>query len=565
MLLISLLIYIGLYQIIHNFYINQTTNNLTKETILLKELINRELYKNSDPLNKIIKKIDEKLDTRITVIDLSGIVLADSRKEFTKMENHKHRPEIVKALQTGFGTATRYSKTLKQYMLYVAMSIGQNTNTIGIIRTSIPLKDINTIIFLYRRQLIFFLMIVILIGFIISLFLSKKFVSPIIRLSNASKMIAKGNFDFPLLPTKHRSKEIKILETNFENMKEQLKTMFVEIQREKEEFKSVISSVSEIIIILDKNGKILSTNNSFNEFFRTTQTIGKYYWEVFRMPKIAKYIDKAKEKRKHITREVELNDKVFLCSINYIKANMGYIIILNDLTEIRQLSEIKKDIITNVSHELNTPLTTINGYVETILDEKLPNHIKDYLVIVQKNVDRLKRLTTDLLKLSEVDREDYQLDLQKINLNDLITEIIPNFDNFLKKKNLKIKLKPQKAPLYIDGDYSKLEEVFINLIDNAIKYSNGGGTIKIITENTMQGVIVRISDNGIGIPHKDLDRIFERFYVVDKSRSKKNGGTGLGLSIVRHILLMHNATISVTSEENKGTTFIILFPIFFIK
>jgi two-component system phosphate regulon sensor histidine kinase PhoR len=268
-------------------------------------------------------------------------------------------------------------------------------------------------------------------------------------------------------------------------------------------------------------------------------------------------MQKVKETKKNKVREIEIEDRIFLVSLSYVKESKDIIGLMHDLTEYKMLNRIKKDFVYNVSHELKTPLTSIKGFAETLLSNKEFN--ANYIKIIKKNTDRMIQIVKDLLTLSDLEIKQ-GLNEENLDIRKPIDNAMVIVENKAKEKGLKLSKEFDGNNFQVLGDKFKLEQLFINLLDNAVKYTNKG-EIKIkcreIKEKNRINVI--IEDTGIGIPQKHINRIFERFYVVDKSRSRKKGGTGLGLSIVKHIVLLHNAEMDVKSKKNKGTKFMITF------
>ena len=256
---------------------------------------------------------------------------------------------------------------------------------------------------------------------------------------------------------------------------------------------------------------------------------------------------------------LELNNRIFLCSATSLKSKEEIVLVFHDITEIKEIEKMKRDFVANVSHELRTPLTAIKGFVETLLDEEKDLNKKHYLKIIQRHTDRLINIVKDLLLLSQLEERRSKLEIEDVNLKRLLEDISKMFIEKIKQKKLKLKIEIQKDLPLVKADPFKLEQMFINLIDNAIKYTDKG-EIKISIEQIDNLIKIVVADTGIGISEKHLSRIFERFYVVDKSRSRRYGGTGLGLSIVKHVVLLHNGKIEVKSKKNKGTKFTIYLP-----
>ncbi len=556
---LTILISIFSFKIIKENYIKTLTNNLKKiNQILNTKFLPLMLKNDSLNIDKMAKNIGKKIRTRITVIATNGIVLGDSEKNPEDMENHKWRPEIKKALQGYGGSSIRFSRTVKAYMLYVATPIMSNNSIIGVVRTSLFLKNINLLLIKLKNQILKIALIIIFISLIGAIFLSRTLSKPIKILVNSVKKVGEGNFDIKIFLK--RKDEIKELADNFNYMTVKIKKLFSEVTAEKEELNSIISSIKEGLMVLDKEGKIILANSSFYEVVKNTSITGKFYWEILRNNDFDKLINKVKNEKNNLSEIIKINEKDFLCGISFLSTKNQIIAIFYNVTEKKNIEKMKRDFVSNVSHELKTPLTAIKGFIETLLSMEKDEEKEHYLGIIDKHTERLINIVNDLLLLSELDKYEHTVEMKEIDIVRIIKSVIRMFDKKVKEKSLHIKLRvDEKIPL-IKGDTFKIEEMFINLIDNSIKYTNKGEII-ISIKKMDKFLKIEIEDTGIGIPEKDIDRIFERFYVVDKSRSRKMGGTGLGLSIVKYIVLLHKGKISVKSEQGKGTVFMIELPL----
>ena len=347
-------------------------------------------------------------------------------------------------------------------------------------------------------------------------------------------------------------------------MTNKLKNYFEELKYEKEELESIITSTRDGIIVVDNSGKIVRSNQSFSKNVGIKSVFGKYYWEIIRDSELTNFIKNNSKKNNTIktslVKEIVFNNKTLLCSMNQLLSNNGYVFIFYDITDLKNLENIKKDFVSNVSHELRTPLTAIKGFTETLLEEERNKNKLKYLEIINKHTERLINIVSDLLILSQLEQEKIdEITIERFDLIPLTLNIINIFEERLSNKNININVETNDKSLFIESDPFKIEQIIINLVDNAIKYTDNGDIIVKLSDNE-QKINIEITDSGIGIPEKDQARIFERFYVVDKSRSKKNGGTGLGLSIVKHDVLLLNGEISVKSRLDNGTTFTIILP-----
>ena len=556
-LALSILVFFFSFRTIRYHYINALTLDLKNLAYTLKlkvlPLIEEKDFKKLDSL---AKEIGKNIKTRITIIAPSGKVLADSEKDPRLMENHNDRPEVKQSKEKGFGKSLRFSTTVKEEMLYVAIPIKSKEKFLGVLRVSLFLKDINKLLNKLKVRIFGIVIFITFLSLLGAFSFSKNLSHPLKKLALASKKLADG--DFSARVSFKRDDEIGELADSFNKMCEELKYLFDTLTLEQKELNSIISSLEEGLLVLDKNGKIILFNENFKRFVQINPE-GKFWWEVLRNPKIPQLIEKAKEEKRISSQELELNEKVFLTSFVFMTSKEEMIIVLHDITEFKKLEKIKKDFVINVSHELRTPLTAIKGYVET-LEEEVKGSAKHYLEIIKKHTERLINIVGDLLLLSELEEKELFQIKEKVNLEEIVKDIFKIFTQKAKEKSLELNLVCE-GRCVIKGDPFKLEQMFINLIDNAIKYTEKG-EVSVLLKRTDKEIIVKVKDTGIGIPKEHLDRIFERFYVVDKSRSKKLGGTGLGLSIVKHIVLLHNGKIDVKSTPGKGTEFIITFPIY---
>jgi two-component system phosphate regulon sensor histidine kinase PhoR len=287
--------------------------------------------------------------------------------------------------------------------------------------------------------------------------------------------------------------------------------------------------------------------------------IGKFYWELLKDKNVNKLIKRILETGERNSIEIQRMNEYFICTANKLDNNNEILVLFYDITEIKKLENVKKDFLVNVSHELRTPLTVIKGYLETI-DENIDDNNKKYVSIIQNHTNRLINIVSDLLAISSLEGKSINMEVTDINIESLLHSTKFSFEQRLKEKGLSLSINIDPTIESFKGDEFKMEQVFINLIDNAIKYTESGGIVVNVI-NQQSHIKFEFIDSGIGIPEGDLDRIFERLYTVDKSRSRQMAGTGLGLSIVKHIVMLHNGKITVESELNKGSKFTLLLPV----
>jgi len=540
-------------------YIKQSKEDLYKISVALYNnfklfLINKEFQK----INKLCKSYGKRAGIRVTIIRADGLVLGDSYKDPKEMENHINRPEIQEALKKGHGSSIRYSTTLGKYLLYYAIPIKDKKKTIGFLRVSLFLEKMEVFLNRVKHNMINLAIILFICTSFIALILSRSLTKPIEEMVKGVSEIAKGNFKVRL---SHSAKgELSYLSSHINRMAEQLEWLFDELAKEKEELEAIIEGIQAGLVVINKEGIILRANKNFRNIVQKDEIENRLYWEVLREPELSRFFNQLKESTKNIIKELSIKGKPYLCSATFIEKNEKIIMIFHDMTPIKEMERLKKDLVTSVSHELKTPLTAIKGYVETLLEDMGSDEEKSYyLNVINRHVDRLSNIINDLLFLSFLETKK-ELYIEEVDLEALIKKISELFFSKIKEKDLEFKVEIDPNARFIYADEFKLEQAIINLIDNAIKYTEKGYVSIIIRSEDHDKISIIIKDTGIGIPKEHVPYIFERFYVVDKSRSRATGGTGLGLSIVKHVIQLHKGNIRVETRVGKGTAFIITLP-----
>ncbi|MDP1853710.1 MAG: ATP-binding protein [Candidatus Omnitrophota bacterium] len=361
-------------------------------------------------------------------------------------------------------------------------------------------------------------------------------------------------------------KQILGLKESLEDRDSQIR----DLERQAASLRRVLASMAEGVIILDKDTRIISLNSSAEKIFGISEkeVLGKLFLAVVPNNDISELISKVLNKREFVSQELTLVwpiQRTFQVNASLIPEEDGAInrclLVIHDISEIRRLEKVRSDFVANVSHEIKTPLTSIKGFVETLLEGALEDkeNAKHFLNIIQDHANRLDNLVSDLLSLSFLESKEIVLEKQKVDLGRLASDILSGFRSQLRKKSIEIR-NELPSGLSITADRDKLGQVFTNLIDNAVKFNREKGIIRIYSQDLDNKVKLIVEDNGLGIPVKDIPRIFERFYRVDKARSHEMGGTGLGLSIVKHIIELHDGTVGVESTEGIGSKFFFILP-----
>ena len=508
-------------------------------------------------LEGFLKEHGKKIGARLTVIDPAGVVKADSERDPADMEGHRFRPEISEALAGRVGRSLRYSSTLKTRMLYVALPLERDGRIEGVLRLSLFVRDIDVLLKAIRRDIGRAVGIIIVLSIFGAFLFSWNLTQPMRRLIRASRQVAAG--DFSAAVKVRSSDEWRDLATNFNDMTAKVKRLFDDLKKRKEELDNIMASMKDGLIVLDGTGMIVLANRSAKEIIGLEALEGRSFWEVIRLTEFVDLISRVKEEKKSRLAEVVFGEKNILCRAAFLPVQEGVVVTLNDITEIQNLARIKKEFVLNVSHELRTPLTAIKGYAET-LEEETDVRTRSYAETIIRHTDRLIRIVEDLISLATLEEKDLAYEPERVSLKEIAENVVKIFVPKAAEKNLRLQLETAPDLPPIDGDPFRIEQIFVNLIDNAVKYTEKG-SVRVRLEKVEGGIVAEVVDSGIGIPEKDQSRVFERFYVVDKSRSRKTGGTGLGLSIVKHIVLLHGGRIDLKSSPGTGSTFRVFLPI----
>lgn len=511
-----------------------------------------------EELDAFVKKFAGNINTRITVVDREGVVLADSDEDPKVMNNHRFRPEISTAIQGKTGRSLRFSNTVGADMLYIGLPIVRNGEISEVLRVSLYARDINRLYSGLRLNIWRSIIILSLLSLAGAFFFSRSLSQPIKKMKLASEKIAGGDFGTRVfLKNRH---ELKDLADGLNAMTDRIQNLFNEMSQKKEELNSILSSIADGLLAIDKQGKILFSNSIFLDIFQAENPDGKFYWEAIRDREFNDFIKEVQRDKKSMTLELGRSGRQLMCSAVHLSMREEIVISVHDLTETRRVEKIKKDFISNVSHELRTPLTAIKGFVETLKDE-VDEKYQNYVEVIDRHTNRLINIVKDLLLLSELEEGATKLEFERVDFNSMIKSILKIFDQKIEQKDLSIQVHTDPDFPAIQGDPFKLEQMVINILDNAVKYTEKGRIEIFLKKENKDKISIAVQDTGIGISKDHLPRIFERFYVVDKSRSRKLGGTGLGLSIVKHISLLHNGKVNVESARGVGTRVTVILPV----
>ncbi len=507
---------------------------------------------------------------RITVLTPDGVVLGDSQPLTAKTPDVSIRPELLAAMKGSIGTSVRYSFFLNRDVVYVAVPVTNNGQITGIVRTSDATKRLSRVF--EGSYLKFFIMVLLMLGaaLIVALLLANGVRRPINEIRDATLRFADGDLQYKVVPG--GSKEIAELASALNHMVEDLRERLDIMTTERNELESLLGEMVEAVIVVDKKKRIVRMNQTSGKIFQTNfaQASGKDILEAIRNRSLNQFVTRTLASPAPIEEELTVignPDRVLQAHGTQISDPQGKpsgaLIVLNDISRLKNIDQIRKDFVANVSHELKTPVTSIKGFLETLKDGAIddPDAAERFLNIAIKHTDRLTTIIEDLLKLSRVEQEADRgaMKFEKGSVGDAIQSVAKFLEVMAQEKGIRIIVECDYA-LQINMNRPLFEQALSNLVDNAIKYSGPDSDVLISARRVDEDVIIEVKDKGCGIPNDQLPRIFERFFRVDKARTRDTGGAGLGLSIARHIINLHSGGIEASSGIGQGSVFTIHIP-----
>jgi len=577
-LAIIILLSVGFFlyssNLLRDFYVSSLDKVMEQKTQTLTRLL--PWQESPGSLDAVCRALADELGVRITVIGQDGTVIGDSDEPAASLENHGSRPEVIEAFSRGTGSAVRYSSSAKHDLFYRAYRQTDGPRQ-RIVRVAVSFNEVENVTASLGRTLLLGVLLCSLLGLAAAYFFSRRVSNRINRLAEFSKSVADGRFAQPVLP-RIGDDELDVLEQNLREMSLKIRDNINELKSEKEKLDSILRCMVEGLVVIDSKGRVLLINEQAKTMFAVTdeQIRDGSFVEISRSPAIHRILREVLTfdfSRDTYSKRISLEDgrwlRVNAVSLrNGTERPSGSILVLHDITEIQHLETVRSDFVANVSHELRTPLTAIRGYVETLLHNPPadPADAKQFLTIIDRHSERLSRLTEDLLIISDLESGARKLTFKPVEAGQLVQRVLEVFWDRAAKKNVTLTyVLPAELPMIL-GDYDRLQQLFINLVDNAVKYTPSGGTVTITGRRVDSGthaeaeVEIAVTDTGAGISEKDLPRLTERFYRVDKARSRELGGTGLGLAIVKHIVQAHGGELKIESALNKGTTVRVFLP-----
>ena len=523
---------------LHAYFTDVQFNQLRVETALAAHALTNEGISYFD-------KLDDTMDCRITWIAYDGTVLYDNRLDSVNMENHLAREEVLSAFLHGYGQSARYSDTLLERFIYAAELLPDGT----VLRLSTSQNSILNLVLGMSHYIIVVVAVAVALSYLLAKRLSRSIVRPLNELDLNDPM---SNRDY---------EEIVPLLRRLDSQQDQLRSQDTELKRKQKEFNTVTRALSEGLVLLNSGGTILSINPAAARLLEVTPNCaGADFAVANRNPEIAALVEKAMGGEK-AEQTITLKAGAFLTAARPVRSEgslIGVALLLVDMTQKHQAEQLRREFTANVSHELKTPLHAISGYAELMKSGLvLPEDTVHFSEKIYSEAKRMIRLVEDILRLSRLDEGSADMQWATVDLYEAAQKAVQELSAPAELAKVAVKLEGESAP--INGIPQLLSAILFNLIDNAVKYNHPGGSIAVKVENRENTVVLTVADTGIGIPAEHQERIFERFYRVDKSHSKEVGGTGLGLSIVKHAALILKAKLELKSTEGKGTTVTVTF------
>lgn len=521
----------------------------------------------SDNLESWAKDAGARAQARVTFITPSGVVRADSQHDPETMENHAGRPEIREALSQGMGSSIRHSATLDRDLCYLALSFNYHGEPGYVLRLAVPLEDLQSSVSEIRRRILAASILAALLAVVVALIFTNSFTRRIERLrtfaGNLVNASAAGGIETGA------NDELGALAQSLASTGRQLRELLDRLSVESARREAILASMAEGVLAVNKEMRVTFCNEFFLRALGRSAPVPENtpLVELAREPELRDLLERVLSSGAPMRHRLQLGSaegRMFEVHVTpvLVPSYHGAIAVLHDITDLERLERVRKDFVANVSHELRTPLTAIRGYAETLLEGALedPENNRKFLEIIQAHAIRLNNIASDLLTLSELESGKKPAEPETLEVTAAIQAAIRTIESEARLRDVRIDW-GKKDPAEVRGDRTRLEQALINLLDNAVKFNRPGGEVRLESSVADGRVRIVVADNGIGIPSEDQARIFERFYRVDKARSREMGGTGLGLSIVKHVVERMGGTVTVESQLGKGSMFTLFLPL----
>jgi two-component system phosphate regulon sensor histidine kinase PhoR len=509
---------------------------------------------------------------RITVIEASGKVLADSQSNPAQMDNHGNRPEVREALHAGTGTSVRFSSTLSQKELYVAYRVPPRNAAAVVLRVALPIQEVSAGFRPVQLELLLVSLIPFGLALMLGYFLTRSLTQRIGQIQEFSEKIAHGNLSARVKGI--TQDELGKLALSLNATADEMQRFVTELGEERNRVTAILEGVRAGILATDSEGRVTLMNPALARVLQleSKDGVGKKILEIVRNVELKQVFDRVLEEKKEADATISINlatprvfEVVAVPLDESLPVPTGVVAVLHDITRLKELEAIRRDFVANVSHELRTPLTSIRGFAETLLEGGIEDkkNNRRFVEIIKTHAVHLSELTKELLTLATLESDGFSLNYQIWNLKALVHDVVESTKSLAAQKSQTIEMNLAEDLPDLRADHDRIRQVLVNLLDNAIKFSPEESHVFVQADLTpgKDAVALQVRDNGIGIPSAEIPRIFERFYRVDKARSRDQGGTGLGLAIVKHIVEAHRGRIEVRSSLGQGSEFTILLPL----
>jgi len=526
----------------------QIERNLKQKTLMFAHRVETD---RQHSLADITSQEGQAAGARATVIDPTGKVLADSEADPSRMENHAHRREFVSALAGEVGVDERNSQSLGVPFVYVAAPVSG-----GAVRLAYPLPEIETTDRPLNMALFWGSLTAFVFAVVVAAVASQYVGRRLQRIVNFAERVAAGDLSARIAST--ATDEIGQVASALDKTTHRVEESYARVQTSQRELETLLNSMQDAVIAVDDDGRVQWANRGMDRLLLRAPRLNAPLIDSVRDPDFLAAIQEAA--RDQVVTSARSNTIAPGRTFDVTAAPMpggGAVAVLRDLTETERMEKTRRDFIANVSHELRTPLTSIQGYTETLLDSPLAdNHVRDFLEIIRKNAARMSRLTEDLLTLARVESGEHRFGIQRVSAEELLQDALESFREVARSYGVELVIENSVPAGHVNADREAMHQIFSNLIENALKYAASGKKVILGARAAASGIEFYVRDFGPGISSEHLPRLFERFYRVDKARSRESGGTGLGLAIAKHIVLAHGGTIRAESELNHGSTFL---------
>ena len=541
--------------------------SLKRDCILIGSFAERAFRGQEPEVARSVEQLSGPSRLRITLILPDGTVLADSEEDPAAMDNHGSRPEVQEARTGDFGVQRRFSRTVRYEMLYVARVLFADEGELGVVRVAVPLRELEAQLAASHRSVIVGSGAGLVLALLLGLVLARRATVPITEMKAVAQGMLSGDFGRRVSPSSRD--EIGVLAETLNSLGVEITDRIARLSQEDAQLRAMFAGMIEGVIAVDEDDRVRFCNQAARDMLDlgAAQVEGRRLWELVRVVGLETLLEDGRRSSAVTSCELTLGreprERVVVAHASQFEGGgrAGLVIVLHDITDIRRLELIRRDFVANVSHELKTPLTSIKGFVETLLSGALHDEDKNerFLRRIDVNVERLNHLVSDLLSLARIESQGQDVARQPTDWRDVSREVVKRHRHAIEKKGLTVQV--DQRSVVVLGDAEAMTQILDNLLDNAIQYTPAPGHIDLRFWQSDGFGVLEVADTGTGIPPEDTERVFERFYRVDKARSRELGGTGLGLSIVKHLVGSLHGKIKVESELGRGSRFVVELPL----